>query len=60
VNDRLAISPRGAIELPVKIWTVVAGTISVSETPNTPPVQLAGSFLPCVNRFTKPARIVCY
>src|SRR6516225_3454092 len=35
MNDRLAMSPRGAIELPVKIWTVVAGTVSKSETPST-------------------------
>jgi hypothetical protein len=35
MNDRLAMSPRGAIELPVKIWTVDAGTVSTSETPNT-------------------------
>src|SRR6476661_8329283 len=34
-NERLAISPRGAIELPVKSWIVVAGTVSTQETPNT-------------------------
>jgi hypothetical protein len=29
------MSPRGPIALPVKICTVVAGTVSTRETPNT-------------------------
>jgi len=29
------MSPRGAIELPVKIWIVDEGTVSTRDTPNT-------------------------
>jgi hypothetical protein len=35
ISERLAISPRGVIELPVKICTVVDGTVSTCETPST-------------------------